>query len=87
MMSDPLFYKLLLVALVWLCVMLHVVWPWERAAARPMPPQPVPPPRKRSREPKPFAGLTRKPHCDACEQATDPRPRPPSASPPPIVAA
>src|SRR6266446_4868059 len=35
MMSDPLFYRLLLVGLVWLCLMLHVVWPYDRATARP----------------------------------------------------
>ena len=29
MMPDPLFYQLLLVGLVWLCLMLHVVWPDE----------------------------------------------------------
>ena len=85
MIPDPLFYKLLLVALVWLCIMLHVVWPSERAAARPTPAEPVALSRKRSREPKPFVGLTRKPHCDACQQARTPRPQAPAASPPPIV--
>ncbi len=85
MIPDPLFYKLLLVALVWLCIMLHVVWPSERAAARPTPAEPVALSRKRSREPKPFVGLTRKPHCDACQQAITPRPQAPAASPPPIV--
>jgi hypothetical protein len=30
-------------------------------------------------------GLTRKPHCDACEHATTPRPQAPSAPPPRIV--
>ena len=33
MMSDPLFYKLLLVGLLWLCLMLHVMWPDDRASA------------------------------------------------------
>ena len=80
-MSDPLFSKLLLVALVWLCVMLHLLWPSEQATTRPTPPQPATPPRKRPREPKPFAGLTRKPHCDACAHAVAPRREPPAAPP------
>jgi hypothetical protein len=32
MIPDPLFSKLLLLALVWLCVMLHLVWPSAQAA-------------------------------------------------------
>jgi IS1 family transposase len=45
-----------------------------------------PPPRpKRKREPKPFAGLTHKPHCDACEHTTDSGPQAPSAPPPRLV--
>src|SRR5207249_2260251 len=40
---------------------------------------------KRRREPTPFAGFTHKPHCDACEHATDPRPQAPSAPPPRII--
>ncbi len=58
MIPDPLFYQLLLVALVWLCVMLHVVRPSQRAVTRPTPTESVTPPRKRSKEPKPFTGLT-----------------------------
>ena len=34
MMSDPLFTKLLLVVLIWLCVTLHLVWPSEPPAAQ-----------------------------------------------------
>src|SRR5262249_12079912 len=37
------------------------------------------------RMPTPFAGLTTKPPCDACEHATDPHPHAPSAPPPRIV--
>ena len=33
----------------------------------------------------PFAGLTHKPHCEACEQAAVPRPQAPCAPPPRIV--
>src|SRR5215475_11439250 len=79
------FYKLLLVSLLWLCFMLHVLWPDTRAATRPMPPTPTPPPRKRSKAPQPFAGLSHKPLCAACEQATDSPPKAPGAPPPLIV--
>jgi hypothetical protein len=44
------------------------------------------PPRKRSTVPKPFTGLTRKPHCDACAQTIEDRRFPlPSAPPPKII--
>jgi hypothetical protein len=69
MLSNPLVYKLLLVGCLWLCFILHVVWPSERAITCPSPPTPAPPPRKRSREPKPFVGLIHKPPCATCEQA------------------
>ena len=86
MVSNLVFYQLALIALVWLFLMLSWLWPSEPAAARPIPPTPVTPPRKRSTAPKPFPGLTRKPHCDACEQAIEgPRLPLPSAPPPKIV--
>src|SRR2546428_6554528 len=40
---------------------------------------------KRHRERKPFAGLTTKPHCDACEHASDLRPEAPCPPPPRLV--
>ena len=76
MIANLVFYQLVLIALVWLCLMLPWLWPSEPAAARPIPPTPVTPPRKRSTAPKPFPGLTRKPSCAACEQAIA-APRPP----------
>jgi len=85
MVPHLFFYQLTLIALVWLCLMLQWVWPSDCATASPTPPQPTPPRRQHSREPKPFAGLTRKPHCDACEHATAPRPQAPAAPPPRIV--
>ena len=54
-------------ALVWLFVMLHVSWSKPGLTT---PPVPAKPKRKRSSEPKPFAGLTHKPHCALCEQQT-----------------
>jgi len=84
MESTPIFYKLLLVSLLWLCFMLHVLWPDTRAAMRPTPPTLPPPPRKRPKAPKPFAGLLHQPLCTACAQATNSRPKTPGA-PPPLI--
>jgi IS1 family transposase len=84
MVPNLIFYKLLLVALLGLCFLLHVLWPNERATAGPTPPKPPPPPRKRSQEPKLLTGLIHKPLCDACEQATDSHPKAPGA-PPPLI--
>ena len=84
MESTPMFYKLLLVSLVWLCVMVHVLWLDKPTAAGSTSPHPTLPRRKRSRVPQPFAGLIHKPICDACEQGVDARPKPPGA-PPPLI--
>ena len=74
MVSHLFFYQLVLVALVWLCVMLHWAWPSDSAAACPTTLEPTPPRPKRHRAPTPFAGLITKPHCDACAHATAPHP-------------
>jgi hypothetical protein len=81
MVSELFFYQLGLIALVWLCFLLHWVWPSDAADVCPTTPTPTPPPPKRTREPKPFAGLTHKPHCDACEHASEPRLQAPIAPP------
>jgi hypothetical protein len=85
MVSHLFFYQLTLIALVWLCVMLQWVWPSDSVAACPTTLAPPPPRPKRRRASKPFAGLTTKPHCDACARATAPRPQAPSPPPPRIV--
>jgi len=85
MVPDLFFYQLMLIALVWLCLMLQWAWPSAPAAVCPTAPAPTPPRPKRPREPLPFAGLTTKPHCDACEHASAPHPQAPSAPPPRIV--
>src|SRR6266849_3944863 len=82
MMPDPLFSQLLIVGLVWLCLMLHVVWPYDRASSGPTTPRPAKAPPKRSSDPKPFPGLTRKPPCAACEQAHEHGPQLPGCPPP-----
>src|SRR5215470_9251082 len=63
MVSHLFFYQLVLVALVWLCVMLHWAWPSNPAPVWPATPESLPPRPKRTRAPRPFAGLTTKPHC------------------------
>jgi IS1 family transposase len=85
MVSHLFFYQLVLVALVWLCLMLQWAWPNDPAAVCPTAPEPPPPLPKRCRKPKPFAGFTHKPHCDACEHTTDSGPQAPSAPPPRLV--
>ena len=84
MVPTLFFYQLVLVALVWLCVMLHGAWP-SGPATCPPPSEPTPPKPKRHREPTPFAGLTTKPHCDTCEHGTAPCPQAPSPPPPRLV--
>src|SRR5262249_5833776 len=82
MVSHLFFYQLVLVALVWLCLMLHWVWPSDSILASPTILPPPPPRRKRSREAPPFVGLTTKPPCDACEHSSEPPLQPPSSPPP-----
>jgi len=80
MVSPLFFYQLTLIALVWLYVMLQWAWLSDATTASPTPPR-----RKHSCEPKPFAGLTTKPHCDTCEHASDLRSEAPCTPPPRIV--
>jgi IS1 family transposase len=84
MVSHLFYYQLALIALVWLCLMLHGAWPSDPATCPP-PSEPTPPQPKRHREPTLFAGLTTKPHCDACEHASAPHAETPSPPPPHIV--
>ena len=70
-MVPPLFFSQLVVfALIWLFMMLHLTWtpPGVSVPATPAQPEPLKPKRHRSHEPKPFEGLTHKPHCALCER-------------------
>jgi IS1 family transposase/transposase-like protein len=67
MVSHLFYYQLALLAIIWLFVMLHVTWSKPGLTTPAVPAQPK---RKRSTEPKPFAGLTQKPHCALCDQET-----------------
>ena len=84
MVPDLFFYQLALIALVWLYLMLHWAWPSDPAACSTTAAcsSPLPKPK---REPKPFAGLTHKPHCEACAQDGNLRHEPPCAPPPQLV--
>src|SRR5262245_6372007 len=70
MIPHLFYYQLVVLGLLWLCVMLHAVWPSRGAESQPRPAEaaPLKSKRKRSREPKPFAGLTHKPYCALCAQ-------------------
>ncbi len=80
MVSSLFDYQLVLVALVWLFMMLHLAWSSQAAMSHPRPaePEPITHKPKRSTEPKPFAGLTQRPPCALCEQETA------DTAPPPV---
>jgi len=86
MVSELFFYPLVLIALLWLCLMLHCAWPSDRTTAHSTSSHPIPSRRQRQREPKPFAGLTTKPHGNACALTSASQPHAPSVPPPRIVA-
>jgi hypothetical protein len=85
MAPSPLFYQLLLTALVLICLIIHVWWPDPLRVAPPAPLHPNPPRYKRSKEPKPFTGYIHKPLCEACEHGIDSHPKAPGAPPPIII--
>jgi IS1 family transposase len=87
MVSNLIFYQLMLITLVWVFLMLYGLWPLKAAAARPIPPTPLTPRGKHAKKSKPFPGLSRKPPCDACEQAIKPPTLQPPSMPPPTVPA
>jgi len=81
MIPHHVYYQLVILVLLWLCIMLSHLWPSSSGGAPKTPTPLIKPKRKRSHEPKPFAGLTQKPHCALCEQETGetapaPPPRP-----------
>ena len=83
-MVAPLFdYQRARLALVWLCIMVHLTWPKRSAATTPAPALPIQSKRKRSNEPKPCAGLPTKPPWALCErEAAHPQPAPPGSPEP-----
>ena len=80
MVSHHFVSQLILLALLWLFVILHLSWPKRAVTAPAVPtePEPLQPKRSRSNEPKPFEGLTHKPQCALCARDTaSPKPPPP----------
>src|SRR5215510_1712723 len=83
MVDNLLFYDLLLGILLWLGVILYERWVCNRSATSPTTCKTAMLLQPRSRDPKPFPGLTHKPHCAACEQM--PAPVEPLPLPPPLL--
>jgi IS1 family transposase len=81
MVSHQFFYQLALLAIIWLFVILHLTGPKPGLTT---PPVSAKPKRKRSSEPKPFAGLTHKPHCALCEHESGDRAPAPPRRPDPL---
>jgi hypothetical protein len=84
MTPNLLFYQLLLVALVLICVTIHLWWPDDSSVTHRTPLKPDKPHRKRSREPKPFTGYIHQPLGEACDNGVDGRSEAPG-SPPPVI--
>jgi IS1 family transposase len=80
MLSDLGFYPFAgVLFILLLCLLLCRLWRCGNTT-----PSVRKPPRPK-REPKPFAGLTRKPGCEACEQQIRSQPQIPSAPPPRLI--
>jgi hypothetical protein len=88
MMPHYVYSQLAVGGFLWLCLMLHDVWPRQDAVSPQLPTAPLPPRSNRNRtsEPNPFEGLTQRPHCTACAHDAhhphDPPPRRPEPMPP-----
>jgi hypothetical protein len=76
MQSDLGFYPFACVLFILLCLLLCRLWRCGKTT-----PSARKPPRPK-REPKPFAGLSCKPDCEACEQGAGSHPQAPDAPPP-----
>src|SRR6266478_1069272 len=78
MIPHLFYYQLVILGLLWLFVILHSAWPSRGAPVQGTSAQPITPRRQLSKDLKPFAGLTHKPFCAACEHdSTLPQPPPP----------
>jgi len=79
-------YQLVLFTLLWLFITLHLLWskPGVSPPVTPGEPEPLKPKRSRSHAPKPFEGLTHKPHCALCERESAHPQAPPPVPPDPM---
>src|SRR5712691_11685511 len=86
MIPHHVYYQLAIMGCLWLCIMLHSGWPSRSTMSHHKPTAPVPLTFKRSRSnaPKPFEGLTQRPHCAACEHEIAPPKPPPPLRPDPM---
>jgi IS1 family transposase len=87
--SHHFVYQLVLFALIWLFIILHLNRPKCPVLAPATPtaePEPLKPKRHRSNVPQPFEGLTHKPHCALCERENAPPQAPPPVPPDPMPA-
>ena len=79
MIPNLVYYQLVILVLLWLCIMLPHLWPTPSRGIPKRPVEPRKPKPKRSTEPKAFEGLTKKPHCALCERDTvQPKAPPPT---------
>jgi IS1 family transposase len=86
MIPHHVYYQLAIVGLLWLCIMLHYIWPSRDTVLPQLRTELVPLRFKRNRanEPKPFAGLTQRPHCAACAHDANHPQVPPPQRPEPM---
>ena len=84
MIPHLVYYQLVILVLLWLCLMVPHLWPNLTGGAPKTPTRPIRPKRTRSTESKPFAGLTQKPHCALCEQEIGERSPAPLRRPDPM---
>src|SRR5712691_10031028 len=89
MVSHHFVYQLVLFALIWLFIILHLNRPKCPVLAPATPtaePESLKAKRRRSNVPQPFEGLTHKPHCALCERENAPPQAPPPVPPDPMPA-
>ena len=86
MIPHHVYYQLAIVGLLCLCIMLHYIWPSRDTVLPQLRTELVPLRFKRNRanEPKPFAGLTQRPHCAACAHDANHPQVPPPQRPEPM---
>jgi hypothetical protein len=84
MVPTLFFYQLGLVALIYVFLLLGWLWPTAAAAPRQPSAPSKPPRRQRSHAPKPFTGLTQRPHCARCAHDAAHPPAPPPTPPEPM---
>ena len=87
MIPHHVYYLLTAMGCLWLCIMLHHAWPSRSTVSHQKPTEPVPLKfkRKRSNDPKPFEGLTQRPHCAAYERDAIHPHAPPPKRPDPMA--